>query len=274
MDQLNRIWGGVRVFSALRIPALFLTVAGIAIGCMETPTRTPSSESEAGLATAAEVAGLPIITQQPELQEATVGYTVTFTVAATSTTPLTYQWYYKENVINAFFESIPGATEASYSKLVHYADTGDYFRCVVSNASGSVTSDAAQARVKMITLQAEDAAILTGAEVGSRYSGYSGTGYVGFPHSSGSSVQWNITMRRAGTYPMVFRYSNKSATTVLADVVINGKTYATDLAFPPTGSWGNWSTVTYDQGYTTGSRRIVLLVKTAVGLNLDMLTIE
>lgn len=273
MDQLNRISSCVRVFSALRIPALFLTVAGIAIGCMETPTRTPLSEREAGLATTAAVAGLPVVAHLED-QTVTVGYTITFTVAATSTTPLTYQWYYKANEGNSPIELISGATEASYSKLVHYADSGDYFRCVVSNSSGSVTSEFAKAVVEMITLQAEDASILTGPEVGSGYSGYSGTGYVGFPHSSGSSVQWNITMNRAGTYPMVFRYSNKSTTTVLADVVINGKTYATDLAFPPTGSWGNWSTVTYDQGYTTGSRRIVLLVKTAVGLNLDMLTIE
>jgi hypothetical protein len=135
-------------------------------------------------------------------------------------------------------------------------------------------SNTAEASIGRIVLQAENAAILTGAEVGNGYSGYTGTGYVGFQHSSGNSVQWNITMRRAGTYPMVFRYSNGTTTTVLADVVINGKKYTTNLPFPPTGGWDKWSTVTYDQAYSTGSRRIVLTVTTAVGLDLDRLTLE
>ena len=271
MDQLNRILSGVRVFSALRIPALFLTVAGIAIGCMETPTRTPSSESEAGLATAAAVAASPVITQQPASQHTTVGYTISFTVAATGTAPLTYQWFYKP--VGGVPTPISGATEASYSKAAHLPDSGARFTCEVSNAGGSVLSNEAEATVGRIVLQSEDA-ILTGVDKGTTNSGYTGSGYAAFQLSSGNSIQWNITMRRAGTYPMVFRYANGSNTTVLADVVINGKKYATNLPFPPTGGWDQWSTASYDQAYSTGSRRIVLKVNTAVGLNLDRLTLE
>ena len=79
----------------------------------------------------------PSITTQPSNQTVAVGQTASFSVGATGTAPLSYQW--QRNSSN-----ISGATIASYTTpAVTVTDDGATFRCVVTNAYGSVTSNAA-----------------------------------------------------------------------------------------------------------------------------------
>src|SRR5213078_3910149 len=79
----------------------------------------------------------PTITTQPASQTVSTGQTATFTVTATGTAPLSYQWQKNGTVIG-------GATAASYTTPATTAsDNGDQFTVVVSNAAGSVTSRAA-----------------------------------------------------------------------------------------------------------------------------------
>src|SRR5438046_651902 len=79
----------------------------------------------------------PAITTQPASQTVSAGQTATFTVAATGTAPLSYQWQKNGTTIGA-------ATAASYTTPATTAsDNGDQFTVVVSNAAGSVTSRAA-----------------------------------------------------------------------------------------------------------------------------------
>jgi outer membrane protein assembly factor BamB len=79
----------------------------------------------------------PSITLQPADQTVSVGQTATFTVTATSSTPLSYQWQ-----VNA--APIAGATASSYTTGVTVAaDSGNNFAVVVSNTSGSTTSRSA-----------------------------------------------------------------------------------------------------------------------------------
>src|SRR5712691_11334709 len=78
----------------------------------------------------------PAITSQPANQTVTAGQTATFTVVATGTAPLSYQWH--KNGAN-----ISGATSASYTTpATTSTDNGSTFRAVVSNSVGSVTSNA------------------------------------------------------------------------------------------------------------------------------------
>jgi hypothetical protein len=82
-------------------------------------------------------ANAPSITQQPANQTVQVGQTATFTVAATGTAPLTYQW--QKGTTN-----IAGATSATYTTPATVAgDNNSTFRVVVSNSGGNVTSNAA-----------------------------------------------------------------------------------------------------------------------------------
>ena len=78
----------------------------------------------------------PTITTQPASQTVIVGNPVTFTVAATGTAPLSYQW--QKNGAN-----ISGATTASYTiGSVGTNDAANY-TAIVTNIAGSVTSSTA-----------------------------------------------------------------------------------------------------------------------------------
>src|SRR5207245_2509130 len=85
--------------------------------------------------TAASVAAT--ITTQPVNQTVTAGQTATFTVVASGTAPLSYQW--QKNGAN-----IAGATSSSYTTpATAIADSGATFDVVVSNSVGNATSNLA-----------------------------------------------------------------------------------------------------------------------------------
>jgi len=76
----------------------------------------------------------PSITTQPANATVTAGQTATFSVTASGTTPLSYQW--RRGGTN-----ISGATSASYTlQNTTSSDNGAQFSVVVTNSAGSVTS--------------------------------------------------------------------------------------------------------------------------------------
>src|SRR5204863_51112 len=79
----------------------------------------------------------PSITTQPASQTVTLGQTATFTVVATGTAPLSYQWRKSGTAIS-------GATAPTYpTPATTSADSGSQFTVVVTNPANSVTSNAA-----------------------------------------------------------------------------------------------------------------------------------
>ncbi len=79
----------------------------------------------------------PLILTQPQPTTATVGNSAIFTVAATGTPTPNFQWL--ENNV-----AIPGATEATYiTPPTATTDNGALFSVVVSNGSGTITSNSA-----------------------------------------------------------------------------------------------------------------------------------
>src|SRR6202030_3509471 len=93
--------------------------------------------SNAATLTVNAAAVAPAITTQPASQVVTAGQAASFSVAASGTAPLTYQW--KKNGT-----PIAGATSATYSTPVtSTSDNGAPFTVVVSNAAGNATSNAA-----------------------------------------------------------------------------------------------------------------------------------
>src|SRR5437763_12550883 len=96
-----------------------------------------SATSNAATLTVSATAVAPTITTPPANETVTVGQTATFTVVATGTTPLGYQWQKNGTAIR-------GATSASYTTpATTSTDNGAQFRVVVSNVAGNVTSNAA-----------------------------------------------------------------------------------------------------------------------------------
>jgi beta-galactosidase len=83
----------------------------------------------------------PTITSQPVDRTVSVGKTAKFTVTATGTKTLTYQW--RKNGIN-----IPGGVKASYTTPpATTEDDGALFSVVVTNPYGSATSNSAKLTV-------------------------------------------------------------------------------------------------------------------------------
>jgi hypothetical protein len=88
---------------------------------------------------------LPTITKQPASQTVTVGQTATFSVTATGSGTLTYQWY-------ANGTAITGATLTTYTTpATTSTNSGEVFTVTVSNAAGSVTSTPATLTVAAIS---------------------------------------------------------------------------------------------------------------------------
>jgi hypothetical protein len=83
----------------------------------------------------------PSITAQPQSRTITAGNSVTFSVTASGTAPLSYQWYRNNS-------SIAGATAASYTITgVQPTDAGDY-KVTVSNVAGELDSASATLTVQ------------------------------------------------------------------------------------------------------------------------------
>ena len=79
----------------------------------------------------------PSITTQPTSQTITAGQTATFSVVASGTAPLSYQWQKNGTAIT-------GATSSSYTTPAETtSDSGAQFTVVVSNSAGGATSGAA-----------------------------------------------------------------------------------------------------------------------------------
>jgi len=86
----------------------------------------------------------PLNITQPGNQTVTVGQTATFSVTATGTGPLTYQWY-----VNGV--AIAGATSSTYTTPpTTVGQSGSVYTVVVSNSVGSATSNGATLTVQVI----------------------------------------------------------------------------------------------------------------------------
>jgi len=83
----------------------------------------------------------PVISMQPSSQSVAVGSTATFSVMATGTAPLSYQWMSNGGAIS-------GATMPSYTTpSTTMAQSGTSFAVQVSNAYGKLTSSPAMLTV-------------------------------------------------------------------------------------------------------------------------------
>jgi hypothetical protein len=78
----------------------------------------------------------PVITMQPASQTVAAGQPATFTVAATGTAPLSYQWYE-----NGIANSSPSTTLNTPANMV--SSSGSVFTVTVSNMAGTATSSPA-----------------------------------------------------------------------------------------------------------------------------------
>ncbi|MCL5098655.1 MAG: immunoglobulin domain-containing protein, partial [Candidatus Omnitrophica bacterium] len=179
----------------------------------------------------------PVITVQPASQTVTAGANVTFSVTATGTAPLAYQWQ-KDGV------NINGATSQNLTlSIITTADAGSY-RVIVSNSSGSATSALATLTVNTVSftvaltsplngaVYTEPADVRLTAQVSpsgsaDRVRFYDGTSFLG----SASEAPYTITARDLGSGVHVFTakatsYSGTTVTSVPVQITVNSRYYS------------------------------------------------
>ena len=100
----------------------------------------------------------PFISVQPLSISAPEGDSVTFSVTATGTAPLSYQWQRNGS-------DVAGATSAQYTLPAQVSDQGSMWTVIVRNSAGSITSSAAKLTVASKSL-------LAGAIAGNSFNGY------------------------------------------------------------------------------------------------------
>ena len=146
----------------------------------------------------------PSLISQPVDQTVTAGQTATFSVTASGTAPLSYQWYKNGTAIGT-------ATSPTYTTPAETtSDNGAQFTVVVSNSVGKVTSTAAALTVNAATfLLSATPASLTFGNVNT---GASSTLAVTLTNSGNSQVTIsNVSISGAG-----FNASGLSAGQILA----------------------------------------------------------
>jgi hypothetical protein len=116
----------MRIRSPLALIALLLAACG--------GGGTPGSSTSGGSTPGTSA---PAITKQPGAQSVSVGQTATFSVVATGTAPLSYEWQRNGT-------AIAGATASSYTTAATtLADNDALFKVTITNSIGTITSAAA-----------------------------------------------------------------------------------------------------------------------------------
>ncbi len=210
-----------------------------------------SMTSSAATLTLNAAAQAPSITTQPTSRTVTAGQTATFSVAATGTAPLAYQW-------NKNGVAISGATSSSYTTpATTNSDNGAQFTVSVSNSAGSVMSSGATLTVNAavippsITTQPANQTVTAGQPAsfsviaaGTTPLGYqwqkNGTNIPGATSASYTTPA-TTTADSGSTFDVVVSNTAGTATSNAATLTVNVATYLLN-ASPTILSFGNVNT--------------------------------
>ena len=136
--------------------------------------------------------------------------------------------------------------------------------------AGIVVSPVARAATDY---QAENATISQGV-VESNHAGFTGTGFVNYDNVAGSYVEWTVAAAAGGSTSLGIRFANGTTASRPMDITVNGTLVANDLAFPPTGAWTTWQTVSTTAILNAGNNVVrATAAGAAGGPNVDRLTV-
>ncbi|MBZ5585150.1 MAG: hypothetical protein LAQ30_23670 [Acidobacteriia bacterium] len=124
--------------ATLSIPAAILPDSGASFSVAVT-NGAGSVTSRRATLSVMPAAGAPVILTNPARVRARRGQRATFSVTASSASPMSYQW--QKGIGAGNMSDIPGATEAAYTTPpATLADNKTLFRCAASNVLGNATS--------------------------------------------------------------------------------------------------------------------------------------
>ncbi|HEX3159387.1 MAG TPA: carbohydrate-binding protein [Gemmatimonadaceae bacterium] len=132
---------------------------------------------------------------------------------------------------------------------------------------------AAPAAAASATYEGERAR-LVGARVGTDVAGYTGTGFVDYVNPTGDYAEWTVTAAAAGSHTLTFRYGLGGTAGRPLEIAVNGAQVAAHLAFPPTGSWSTWRTVSVTASLRAGTNTVRARATGSSGPNVDNLVVK
>ncbi|HEX8536585.1 MAG TPA: carbohydrate-binding protein, partial [Cystobacter sp.] len=97
-----------------------------------------------------------------------------------------------------------------------------------------------------------------------------GTGYVDFVGASGDYLEWTVNAPTAGTYRLVFRYSNGGGADRPLELRVDNVAVST-LPFAQTATWTTWTTQSHTLTLGAGTHKVRLTAMGASGGNIDYL---
>ena len=198
----------------------------------------------------------PVITRQPTNQSALVGGTATFSMTATGTPPVSYQW-----VFASLSNRLPGATNDTLVLSNVQTSNAGIYRVIVTDPTGSVQSVTARLTVVTppgitpanptaslfadLTLQATNVAI-GASSFQWLFKGEPIAGAV-----TNRLVVTNVQRTNAGEYAVVVNYSFGSATSQVATLKITqfNSIYCFGFSWTDTHNCAaSWPPPNYSQG--------------------------
>lgn len=237
----------------------------------------------------------PMITADPKSKSARLGKPLFLSVTATGATPMTYEWY-KNDVL------IEGATSADLTiETVEETDAGQYY-AIVTNHLGADTS--LKATVEVINSDAFGG--IPTAIPGIIYcknfdEGGNGEGYFDTTEgneASGSAneyrdedvdteacedgnsghavgyieanewLNYSVLVKYTGTYTVGIRVASASAGVPTLSVEVDGVPKLSTIAVPNTGAWDGWETIEETLELTKGAH-VIKLKANQGGFNLN-----
>lgn len=137
---------------------------------------------------------------------------------------------------------------------------------IIADTSGS-SSD------KSNIYQAENAS-LSFAKIDTRYSGYTGEGYVDYNNWLGAYIEWEVNASQAGNTGITIRYANGTSNDLSMNIDVNGQNAISALSFNGTGAWTNWETKKINVDLKAGKNIIRVSANTSYGgPNIDYLEV-
>lgn len=108
--------------------------------------------------------------------------------------------------------------------------------------------------------------------IDNNYLDFVGSGFANTNNAIGAGISWRINAASAGTKTFTFRYASTDSRP--GRLLINGTQAIASIAFPATGSWTTWSTVSVTANTPAGAVDIRLEATNATGLgNMDYLAV-
>jgi len=180
----------------------------------------------------------PTISSQPSSITVTSGSSASFSVTASGTSPLIYQWYFNSNPIS-------GATSSTYSINTTSPANGGSYRVTITNGAGSVTSSTATLIVNTgpaITIQPNSQSVLTGSSITFTATA-TGSGTLSYQwYKNGSSISGatsstytisSVALADAANYTVVVTNSVSNVTSDVAVLSVASAVVAPTIATQP-----------------------------------------